>query len=240
VDARPHEPGARSQGAWSAPEDELVVEAEEPSIEGDLADEGALGPSSWRAPAPATLPENPLLPPPRELTLDPRGIAEPPREEPEFAKMRLGQRQPGIDRDPKPAPGRPPRATAYDRRRPVGRTRWHQIFEPNEEDFRRRIQRKEAFGAAEGAGLFALIAMSLTSFGLAGVLGSALPGALAGFVAVRFAQDSAQGWALACLLSASAFAFAGSGPFLAVLMGAAGGLGWLVGMTREWRMTVDS
>lgn len=238
MDASSHETGAGTPEP--AAEDELVVEAEEPAIVGDLEEPGEACPTGWRAPVPVALPENPLLPPRRELSLDQSDVAQPPPEPVPFKTMRLGQRQPGLDHGPKAAPGGPPQATAYDRRRPVGRTRWHQIFEPNEEDFRRRIQRKEAFGAAEGAGLFALIAMALTPFGVAGVLGSALPGALAGFLAVRFAQDSAQGWALTCLVSASAFAFAGAGPFLAVLMGTAGGLGWLVGMTREWRMTVDS
>lgn len=235
----PEQPRAEEPGA-EPPVEELVVEAEAEPVEGQLAESRDAGPMGWRAPIVQDLPENPLLPPRRELSIDQSVLAEPPPEPPEFAKMRLGQRRPGLDAGPKMAPGGAPRATAYDRRQPVGRTRWHQIFEPNEDDFLRRVRRKEAYGAAEGAALFALIAASMTPFGLLGILAIAVPGALAGFVAVRFGQDSAQGWSVACLLAAATYAFGLQGPFIAVLMGAAGGFGWLVGMTREWRMTVDA
>lgn len=185
---------------------------------------------AWPPPA-GELPVNPYLEI-RDLELDRSAEATPPPEPPSFKPFKLGHEAANANPDAPRVEVTPGKAVAYDKRRAFGRTRWHEIFDPTDEDFRRRVQRSLARAAGVGAFCTLLAAASFLSFGWATFAGLAAAGAVCGVAAGAWG-DHSPGWMCAMAVASFAFIPIAGGLFWLLICGGMMLLGWVAGLTRE-------
>lgn len=173
------------------------------------------------------LPEHPLAPR-KDVTLE-----APPVPEASFAAGRLAAQ----DKAPRSQPGadvthEPAQAVVFDPRNPSGRTRADALFDVKDEDLERALRTARQKAALTGTMIFVLILLSFTPFAWSRIALGAAIGSAAGIAALSW-TDGPGSWCLCCAFGSLTLLPLISGPFIFVIIGAAGASGWLMGLLRD-------
>ncbi|MEM1452357.1 MAG: hypothetical protein AAGI22_24850 [Planctomycetota bacterium] len=165
-----------------------------------------------------------------ELRLDHEAVVPEP---PEFTPSKLTAREHAqvAAAEPEPAGAK---AVVFDPKNPSGRTRYHEIFEANDEDFRRRRSQLRQESGLAGAFVFLVCMASFQPFTIVPFLLAAVVGAAAG-VAAEAMGDRSEIWLFTALVGGVLLAPVVKGMTFLIFLGAIAGGGWLTGFVREVR-----